>query len=191
MMVEPLLLSKAKAKTGEMIRQMLAEMAGGKREITPADLGTPYAKEMYNDWLAAELIALSTWSVNPINDDPEHPLYMRIFDSAKQVLDPKKGGLYSDEITIMFTNYMLMELELGPREQVLFAGNDSVLNLWMERLKEGMWKLDPFSSLAWLDLAELCSAALQKLHSLVSSGSVVLDLPFSSLPSTSESSPTE
>ena len=190
-LVDPIEVSKAKAKTIERIRGFLQSQAG-KREIDSGDMNTRYANEMYNDWLTAEMVSLCTWSVQHVNADPSKPIYKRLFPhGAPQVMDPKRGGLYSDEIAILFTKYMVAELELGPRNQVLFANNDSFLNMWIEKLKRGMWSLDPFSSLAFQDLAELCSAALQRLDKAVRSGSVTLDLPYLSSPDTSESSPTE
>lgn len=187
-MIDPVEGSRQKAKTAELVRSLLQSQSDG-REITSADMATPHAREMYNDWLTAAYVALATWSVDPVGGTPEQPVYRALFPKgARQVMDPKKGGLYSDEIAILFTSYMTMELELGPRAQVLCTGNDMYLNMWIEKVKAGAWSLDPFSSLASQDLAELCLQALRKIDHHVQSGSITLDLPFSTSPDTSESS---
>lgn len=185
MMVDPFDISRAKVKAVGHVKKLLTTKGG--REPTAADLDSTYAQELRNDWLTAEMVSLCTWSENPANSDPDKPVYERIFmGGAEQVMDPKKGGLFSDEIAVLFTNYMTMELELGPREQVLLEGNDVTLNLWLERIKRGLWSLSPFSSLAFQDLAELTLLAFRKIDQNLQSGAITLDLPSWNSPSSSE-----
>lgn len=162
--------TKAKAEAGQIVRNQLKENLG--REPSAEDMSTDYAREMVNDALVASLICMFCRSVNPIGEVGEgrRVTYGRIFKSAPWVLN----NLSSDEISILMLEYQVMEVEDGPREQVLLD-DPFILRLWIDKAKQGAWKLGPFASMAFLDLAELCRFSFQVIDKAQSLGFDILD----------------
>lgn len=171
--------TKAKSEAGKITRQQLKTDLG--REPTAEDLGTDYAREMLNDVLVASLICRFSRSRDPIGEvgESRRVTYGRIFKSPEWVLN----NFSSDEVALLMMEYQILEVEEGPREQVLLD-DPFILQMWIERAKKGLWTLGPLASLAFLDLAELARFALKKIDEAQSLGFNILDPQFlSSLPS--------
>lgn len=163
----------AKSEAGKITRaQLKIDLA---REPNQDDLATDYAREMLNDVLAACLIYRFARSRDAIGEvgESRRVTYGQIFRSPQWVLN----NLSSDEIAILMLEYQILEVEEGPREQVL-TDDPFVLQLWIDKLKKGMWVLGPLASLAYLDLAELLRFTLQRIDEAQSLGCHILDPTF-------------
>lgn len=163
----------AKGEAGRITREQLR--LDLKREPTAEDMSTDYARDMLNDVLAACLICRFARSRDPIGATGEErrTTYGRIFRSPEWVLN----HLSSDEIAILMLEYQILEVEDGPREQVL-VDDPFILQMWIDKLKRGAWALGPFASCAFLDLAELTRFALRRIEEAQSLGCRILDPQF-------------
>jgi hypothetical protein len=171
--------TKAKSEAGKITRNQLKVDLG--REPTVDDLSTDYAREMLNDVLVASLICRFSRSRDPIGEVGENRrvTYGRIFKSPEWVLN----NFSSDEVALLMMEYQILEVEEGPREQILLD-DPFILQMWIDKAKKGMWTLGPFVSLAFLDLAELARFALKRIEEAQSLGCNILDPQFlNSLPS--------
>jgi hypothetical protein len=153
-----------------------------KRAPTSDDLSSPAMTALIGDASGKELLARCCFEPDPI---PGTEKYIRMFPDGNYL----SKALSAEEIAVLFFQFQVICLELGPREQTLLT-NPNVLRMWVERVKDAGWSMGPLSSLAWLDLAELCLYSLTRIHQLESTspGDEVDSQPLSSA-STGESDP--
>lgn len=118
-------------------------------KIPIAEWDTETARAIIGDIAAKEMISYWIWS----EQDYGNGTYARIFGSSKDV----ELTLSADEIAVLFSLCQQVQLELGPRLQVL---TDHEVDMWIERLKDGF---DPLAYLQSPDLALLIRGLHRRL----------------------------
>lgn len=138
----------------------------------------PATGEILADRIACEIIARAVTTAEPIpgSEDTEvGPIYGRLFDGADDV----RRKLAADELMVLFTQYQVLQAELGPTEASL---SEEDVDRWVATLAEGASTL-PLARLSFLQLANLTLMLAQR----VSSGFDPPTSPSEDSPSTSES----
>jgi hypothetical protein len=132
---------------------------------------------MLGDFVAKEVLARMLFGLE------EHTpgVYARIFANSTDV----EKALSSDEIAVLFEHVARIQLELGPRLQVL---TDAQVDAWVEVLKGGF---DPLAYLQSPDLELLIRGLHRRLvrERARSNGSSLQDSPRDNLLNSSESEP--
>jgi len=133
-----------------------------KREPTADDLSSHTSQAVIGDEVAMELMARCCVSVEPIGmTGPGNnvPQYEVLFGDASYL----RNNLSADQIAILFTEFQCVQRELGPYYSMM---GEFELDAWIDKLEEGLWALDPLSSLVWLDLAELALSSCRRVREL-------------------------
>lgn len=111
------------------------------------------------DLVAKEVLARACLTERSVVDDERgEPVYGRLFKDGAEVEKLFTG----DELTILFTRYELVQMQLSP-----FHGRltESERDEWLKRLEEGA-AADPLAELGWHDLAELLLSSCRKTRAL-------------------------
>ena len=149
----------------------------GSDQLNLAD-GSAF-KSVLNDRVAKEMLARACVTVDAIGVSTV-PVYGRIFDDGEEVA----RALTADELTMLFTQYGLVQMQFGPFDGTI---TEAQMDALIDRVVEGGDVL-PLSQLAWPDLVDLIQyLCLQVKASRSSNGSASQDSPPSNSPSSSES----
>lgn len=172
-------LDKAEAgMAGELlVRQQFVKLH--KREPTADDLHSPASQAAIGDQSARELLARCCFEEQEIGLCQ----YPRMFPNGGFI----SQACTAEEVAILFFELNIVEQELGPRTHVLLS-DPTILRMWVDKLKEKAWSAAPLSSLAWLDLAELCRSCLIRISELESTAGEVTPEEEDSQPPSSASS---
>lgn len=130
-----------------------AHQALKKRNLTNEDLQGATIKEVLADQCAREVLAMACTGTEPNTQG----VYARVFRSAEDV-----SKLTADEITVLFTQYQMVQDKYGPYEGNI--GSDEELNAWIRRLKEGAAAF-PLAQLNSQALAELIMSLADRAYS--------------------------
>jgi hypothetical protein len=152
--------AEAKLAAEQIVREEFKKRY--KREPTADDLNSPANAAAIGDASGKEILARCCFEPDPF---PGTDKYIRIFPHGNYL----SQALSAEEISILFFQFQLACIELGPREQTLLT-NPEVIRMWIERVKDKAWSMAPLSSLAWVDLAELCLYSLIRIQKLESTG---------------------
>lgn len=169
---------EAKKEASRAVREQFKADWG--RNPTADDMAANDIHDQYNDFLACEMLVRACRTEKRINSEDGPAIYASIFESAQWMLD----NLESDEIGILFQQYLMTEITKGARDHILDE-DPLTIKLWLNKAKRGMWALGPLASLASADLAELCLSCLKHLNRLESFGFPILDPQYLSLLSSS------
>jgi hypothetical protein len=159
---------EAKKEASRVVREQFKATWG--RNPTADDMAAHDIHDQYNDFLACEILVRACRTEQRINSEGAPAIYGAIFESAQWMLDK----LESDEIGILFQQYLMTEITKGARDHILDE-DPLTIKIWLNKVKRGMWVLGPLASLASADLAELCLSCLKHLNRLESFGLPILD----------------
>jgi hypothetical protein len=146
-----------------------------RRDPTADDTNAVDYHLQFEDYLAIEMLYDACRRVDKSNSEGR-AIYGRLFRSPQWMRD----NLTAQEMAILFRQMMFVEVEQGSIEQVL-DDDPATLRLWLDRVKAGLWKLDPLARLASADSGELILSWCRLADKLESFGFPILDPQFLSL----------
>lgn len=142
------------------------------------DLNAEVIREVQGDAVARELLWMATLRVEDCSKDPSKKFYPQFFPSPEAI----EKTLTADELTVLFTQYQLIQAKYGPYEGSISSERE--LNAWIERLAEGAAAF-PLARLSLPQLADLTSLLARRNFTLLR----LLASQWESLPSTLTSAP--